>query len=280
MPTIDENIQMWETNYDWSQAGDEWSETWGSPRAQWEGCLLPRIFPFLRGRILEIAPGCGRWTQFLNSHCVSLIGIDLSPSCVEQCKQRFRDYANLEFKVNEGLLLPMVDDASIDFAFSYDSLVHAESDVLSSYVNELARVLKPGGVAFIHHSNLGSVANRRLLWKFIQNGVARIRSSNFRGILRSLRNTAKRQSYGIAFSNLRNPDRRAPSMSANRMRGFVERSGMSCLQQELVPWGDTGQMLTDCMSTIINRPGTECVIIENHRFMEEAAAIKRISTYI
>jgi SAM-dependent methyltransferase len=240
MASIEENRQIWNTTYDWPQAGDEWSAHWGSPRAQWEGCILPRIFPFLKGRILEIAPGYGRFTQFLQIRCASLIGIDLAQSCVEHCKKRFGDYGNLEFKVNDGITLPMLDDASIDFAFSFDSLVHADADTVSSYVSELARVLKPGGVGFIHHSNLGSF----LFWRMV-----------------------KRRLFHW----------RAPSMSAYKMREFAERSGMSCLQQELIPWGK-GSRLIDCMSTIINRPGTACVIIENHRFMEEAAAIKRISS--
>jgi ubiquinone/menaquinone biosynthesis C-methylase UbiE len=104
-------------------AGDEWSVSWGSPWAQWHGCLFPRIFPFLRGRILEIAPGRGRWTQFLRRHCESLVGIDLAPSCIAQCEQRFQSFGNLEFFVNDGRTLPMVEDSSIDFAFSFDSLV-------------------------------------------------------------------------------------------------------------------------------------------------------------
>jgi SAM-dependent methyltransferase len=251
MPSIDENKQSWGTTYDWSQAGDEWSRTWGTPRAQWDGCILPRIFPFLRGRILEIAPGHGRWTQFLQAYCTSLIGIDLASSCVEQCKQRFKDQANLEFEANDGRMLPMVDSVSIDFAFSFDSLVHAESDAVCSYVSELARVLKPGGVAFIHHSNLGAI--RPSLW-----------------------NKIKRRISGIPFET----HWRASSMSADKMREFAERSGLSCLQKELIPWGSDWSMLIDCMSTIINRSGKECLVIENHRFMEEAAAIKRISSYI
>jgi ubiquinone/menaquinone biosynthesis C-methylase UbiE len=249
MPTIDENKRSWETEYDWPQRGDEWSEDWGSPRAQWEGCLFPRIFPFLRGRVLEIAPGHGRWTQFLQAHCTSLIGIDLVPSAVKQCQQRFIDHANLEFQVNDGLTLPMVDDVSIDFAFSFDSLVHAEANAISSYVRELARVLKPGGTAFIHHSNLG-------------------------GVQRSLWDKIKRRMSGLTFEK----HWRASSMSADKMREFVEGVGMSCLQQELIPWGHGWPMLIDCMSTIRNIPGKECAVIENHRFMEEAVAIKRISS--
>lgn len=50
----------------------------------------------------------------------------------------------------------MVADSSVDFAFSFDSLVYVEAEVLKGYLTELARVLKPDGVAFLHHSNLGA----------------------------------------------------------------------------------------------------------------------------
>lgn len=50
----------------------------------------------------------------------------------------------------------MVADGSVDFAFSFDSLVHVEEDAMAGYTRELARVLAPDGVAFIHHSNEGA----------------------------------------------------------------------------------------------------------------------------
>jgi len=251
MASITENSQFWGVAYEWSQAGDEWSADWGSPRAQWFGSILPRIFPFLKGRILEIAPGHGRWTQFLQVNCESLIGIDLAPACVEQCNKRFEGAANLEFAGNDGLTFPMVETASIDFAFSFDSLVHAEAEVISSYVGELARVLKPRGAAFLHHSNLGGI--RRSAWDKI-----------------------KRRISGLPYHQ----HWRATSMSATKMREFADRARMSCVQQELVPWGAGWPVLIDCLSTLVNEDGRKCVVIENHRFMEEAAAIKRTSSLV
>jgi SAM-dependent methyltransferase len=245
---ISENRKAWDENYHWPDEGDEWSETWGTASSQWCGCLLPRIFPFLSGRILEIAPGHDRWTQFLQTHCASLIGIDLAQSCVDYCDRRFANYPNLEFKVNEGLTLPMIENGSIDFAFSFDSLVHAEADVILSYVNELARVLRPGGVAFLHHSNLNAVR---------------------RSVLRRTK---------IRLLGLKSFHSRAPSMSAEKMRTFVKGAGMMCLQQEIIPWGTPEWLMIDCMSTIVNSPGNQCSIVRNPRFMEEAASIKRISS--
>ena len=248
MPSIEENKSVWGSSYDWSRAGDEWSENYGTPHSQWFGCIYPRIFPFLKGKVLEIAPGYGRWTQFLILNCTSLIGVDLSSQCVEHCKLRFQNLACVEFEVNDGLGLPMIGDASIDFVFSFNSLVHAEADVMSSYIDELARVLKPNGTAFVHHSNLGAV--HRSLWQKVRRA-------------------------GRPYSR----EWRAYSMSAEKMRGFVTRAGMSCIQQELVPWGTGWPVLIDCMTTIINAGGIKGRIVKNRRFMEEASVIKWNQTF-
>lgn len=252
MPTLSENKRAWDETYDWSLGGDEWSEFWGTPKAQWAGCIYPRVFPFLGGCILEIAPGYGRWTEFLAKFCESLIGIDLAAVCVATSRERFRSDPRLQFEVGDGLHLPTVADASVDFAFSFDSLVHAESDVLESYALELARVLKPNAVAFLHHSNFAAALSDR-----------------------SIMERVKRRLSGVPISF---EAWRAQSMSAKLMRAFADRAGMSCVQQELIPWGNIGYpVLIDCMSTIVNAPGRPCTVIENRRFMEEASAIKRIS---
>src|SRR6516164_3249345 len=108
MASIEENRQVWETTYDWPKEGDEWSAHWGSPGAQCEGCIFPRIFPFLKGRILEIAPGYGRWTQFLREQCSSLIGVDLAATCVNECRSKFKGDPRLHFEVGDGRTIPMV----------------------------------------------------------------------------------------------------------------------------------------------------------------------------
>ncbi len=265
MPSIEVNKQGWGQTYDWPEQGDEWSASWGSAEAQWFGCLLPRVFPFLGGRILEIAPGHGRWTRFLQSHCTSLIGVDLAQECVDRCKERFRGNPSLEFQVNDGLTFPTVESGSIDFVFSFDSLVHAEADVMASYTRELARVLKPRGAAFIHHSNLETVRNRSLVYRV------------GRAAKRALSRLPGR--IGSAVSNRAYPTHwRATTMSAAKMRAYVTEAGMWCVQQEIIPWGKDWWWLTDCMSTIVNAPGDQCEVLENRRFMEEAEAIKRISS--
>lgn len=68
MVDIETNRELWGNNYSWDRYGDEWSDAWGGEDIQWYGTLLPRIQQFVPvARILEIAPGFGRWSKYPNS---------------------------------------------------------------------------------------------------------------------------------------------------------------------------------------------------------------------
>jgi hypothetical protein len=70
MPTVEQNLQLWNSIYGWTQQGEEWSSAWGGSEAQWLGAIFPRIRAFIpTDSILEIAPGFGRWTNFLKRWC-------------------------------------------------------------------------------------------------------------------------------------------------------------------------------------------------------------------
>ena len=260
MPTIEENKAKWDGTYDWQQAGDEWSVVWGGTQMQWYGTLLPRIHPFLpAGTILEIAPGFGRWTQFLKDHCEQMIVVDLSEKCIHACQQRFKDCTHISYYVNDGRSLAMVPDKAIDFAFSFDSLVHVEEPVVSAYVSQLAAKLRRDGVAFIHHSNLGAYPRYaqlqqtpKLLALLRRLGLVE-RSFNWRGF----------------------------SMSADKMTRLAEANGLQCISQEIVPWA-TQRALIDCLSVLVKKDSIwsrENRILRNPSFMKEGrylAALTRL----
>src|SRR5687767_243949 len=129
MPSVEENLRVWKDRYNWEQGGEEWSASWGSAEAQWYGTVYPRIHSFVPAqRILEIAPGFGRWTQMLKGHCQQLTVVDLSERCIEACKRRFQADDHITYHVNDGKSLAMIPDNSIDFVFSFDLLVHVEED--------------------------------------------------------------------------------------------------------------------------------------------------------
>ena len=146
MPTVEQNLFLWGNADGWKDDGDKWSIKWGSTELEWSTSIFPRIRQFIpASTILEIAPGFGRWTQFLKGYCDHLIAVDVSPACIERCKERFASDPRVQFFANDGKSLAMVTDSSVEFAFSFDSLVHVEADVIAAYLSQLAKKLKPGG---------------------------------------------------------------------------------------------------------------------------------------
>lgn len=148
---VKENLKFW-TNYNWIKSGREWSEPWGTPDTQWKKMIFPRVQEMLSGTVLEIAPGFGRWTKIIKEHCDCLVAVDLCPRCIDHCREIFKD--SVELHVNDGRSLPFLSDESIDFVFSFDSMVHCEMDVIRDYLKEFYRVMKVGSFGFIHHSNM------------------------------------------------------------------------------------------------------------------------------
>ncbi|MFI5349619.1 MAG: class I SAM-dependent methyltransferase [Elusimicrobiota bacterium] len=261
MPSVEENRLHWGRDFNWGRKGDEWSQPWGGVRMQWFGSIFPRIHSFLPAEsILEIAPGFGRWTQFLKNHATKLTLVDLAPKCIEACRERFRDAQNISYYVNDGTSLDMVPPNSIDLIFSFDSLVHAEEDVLSAYVAQFADKLKRNGAAFIHHSNLGSYP-------------ARVR---FNSRLRARPNLA-RMLRRFGMEDLIR-QWRAPSMTARKMVSFCGNNGLKCISQELVNW-DTKRTLIDCFSVVVKKDSVsdrENIVLENREFQKEVDYLSRL----
>jgi SAM-dependent methyltransferase len=261
MASIDENRAVWNQDHDWSHQGEEWSAPWGGSEAQWRFSLLPRIRAFLPApTVLEIAPGFGRWTHYLKDACDRLIVVDMSARCIEACQQRFAAASHITYHTNDGKSLAMVPAGSVDFAFSADSLVHAEADALEAYVHELARTLAPDGVAFIHHSNLGAY-RRYFSW------TTRIPRMS-------------RRKYLLVRAGVVDPDHwRALSMSARAFAAFARDAGLQCFGQEIINWGRSRRMI-DCFS-LVTRPTSRWarpnIVVRNPRFMREARTVSRIS---
>jgi len=157
MATLAENLGMWGGRYAWPQDGDEWGNQAAFSRQDyglWKDSVVEwLIYPYLRGdsTVLELAPGHGRWSGYIAERVKRVFLVDISKSCINYCKQRLSQYANISYHVNDGLTLPQIGDGSVDFIWSYDSFVHMDEDAVDSYFREFARVLKIGAKAVIHH---------------------------------------------------------------------------------------------------------------------------------
>jgi SAM-dependent methyltransferase len=263
MPTLSQNLDRWDRHYHWDDGGDEWSRPWGGPAGQWQHVLLPRIADRLPvDTVLEIGPGYGRWSHFLKDQCRRLVLVDLSPRCIEACRARFGEDPRIDYVVNDGASLSPVEDRSVDFIFSFDTLVHAERDVMLAYLREFQRVLRPGGAAFVHHSNLAAYRE----W-LLQNRPLEV-LDHWRGV----------------------------TVSAAFVRHACDAVGLRCPRQELINWRDVGVLL-DCFSTIVLDAAAEastetaagddaaaqarrrdCDVITNMTFMQDSIELARGSS--
>jgi SAM-dependent methyltransferase len=146
------NYEYWQ-RWDWSRQGEEWT-----PSAEWKQSLVDEVM--LRHMrpgttIVEIGPGAGRWTEALQAIAERLIVVDLSDLCIQLCRQRFAGATNMEFHVNDGRSLAAIDSAGVDGVWSFDVFVHVAPPEIEAYVAEIARVMRPGAHAVIHHAAAG-----------------------------------------------------------------------------------------------------------------------------
>ena len=146
-----EEQRQWNNESMWSDGGHEWSKSFGTTENLWNNHIFDDIKEFRGKKILEIAPGYGRITQFLSILASELLVVDLNENCIKKTKEKLGHHV-LGYFVNNGNNLPHIKDNSQDLVFSFDSFVYIHKNVTDDYIGEIYRVLKPGGRAYIHHS--------------------------------------------------------------------------------------------------------------------------------
>jgi SAM-dependent methyltransferase len=145
-----DNRDRW-TDWDWSSQGEEWtaSEEW--KRALIDEVLCPTIPP--GGTVLEIGPGAGRWSVVLARRADRLLLVDVAPRVLHLVRGTLGDAPHTAYICSSGSDLPGVADGGVDAIWSFDVFVHVAPLDQARYLDEIARVLAPGGVAAIHHAD-------------------------------------------------------------------------------------------------------------------------------
>lgn len=97
--------------------------------------------------VLDVGCGIGRVERYLAPRCRELHGIDVSPRMIEQARRRLAGLDNVRLHVGSGRDLAPLGDGSFDAVFSFYVLQHVEREDAFGYLREIARVLRPGGLA-------------------------------------------------------------------------------------------------------------------------------------
>jgi SAM-dependent methyltransferase len=119
------------------------------------------VLPFLRSalarirtdaatgprRALEVGCGPGRLMLPMSRFFDEIHGVDVSDEMLALASRNLRDVTNVRLARNSGSDLAAFEASYFDFVYSYAVFQHIPSiAVVSRYLEESARVLKPGGV--------------------------------------------------------------------------------------------------------------------------------------
>ena len=104
--------------------------------------------------VLELGCGIGRIGRELAPYCNSWTGVDISENMIDFAGQRLSGQANVSFHKLQRTSLDMLEDNSIDKAYSIAVFCHMDKEDLYLYLQELNRVVRPGGTIFVETWNL------------------------------------------------------------------------------------------------------------------------------
>lgn len=109
-------------------------------------------------RVLDVACGEGYGSALLARHAARVTGVDISSEAVAHARKAYGALGNVEFACAPCTRLPL-DDASIDLAVSFETIEHIAEQ--AEFLDELARVLAPGGVLVLSCPNKLEYSDKR-----------------------------------------------------------------------------------------------------------------------
>ncbi len=102
---------------------------------------------------VEIGSGLGRLCVALRDRFDRVVGIDISKEMVSRARELGPD-EKIEFVVGDGTSLRPIADGSADLVLSFTVLQHIPKvAVIEGYIEEVGRILKPGGVFVLQWNN-------------------------------------------------------------------------------------------------------------------------------
>ncbi|EON76933.1 hypothetical protein ADIS_2594 [Lunatimonas lonarensis] len=105
--------------------------------------------PWIKGKLLEVGCGEGRGVEVLAPNAASYLGLDKIPDVIDRLRERFPDCSFEQSVIPPLSTLP---SDTFDCVVSFQVIEHIQDD--RHFLEEIYRVLKPGGNAIISTPNI------------------------------------------------------------------------------------------------------------------------------
>jgi SAM-dependent methyltransferase len=100
---------------------------------------------------LEFGCGIGRVTRALAARYDRAVGVDISTEMLDRARELNAGAEGIEFVHNEAPDLAVLGDRRFDLVYSRHVLQHLPSeDLARSYLQEMVRLVRPGGLVLVH----------------------------------------------------------------------------------------------------------------------------------
>ena len=184
--------------------------------------------------------------------------VDISEKCIAACRERFRERSHIDYHINDGKSLGFVENASIDFVFSFE-LVGARRGGCHRSLYERAGADSQAGargssiIPILASSGHFSRPIRELP------GIGGCIPSSRRWVCWGLRHWQAQH-------------------AATKFSDYARQAGLACTSQEKINWG--GRRTIDCLSSFTKggpSRTSEPTIIRNPHFMNEAGYLSKLS---
>ena len=135
--------------------GAVFSEIERGSREEVAGALARYVSDFSgHDPVVDLGCGRGEFLEVARAHGISAYGVDTDERTVDSCRALGLDARHQDLLAH----LAGLQDASLGGVFCSQVVEHLPPDLLSPMVQEVARVLRPGGVAVIETPNPASFA--------------------------------------------------------------------------------------------------------------------------
>lgn len=104
-----------------------------------------------RKKALDFGCGIGRLAQALAGYFDEVHGVDIAPSMIDQANRYNSQGDRCKYHLNVSDSLDPFPDDMFDFIYSSVVLMHMETKYARVYVQELLRVLSPGGLLMFQY---------------------------------------------------------------------------------------------------------------------------------
>jgi SAM-dependent methyltransferase len=109
-------------------------------------------------RVLDVACGEGYGSALLARHAMAVTGVDISAKAIAHARATYPALGNVTFTCASCTALPL-PPASVDLVVSFETLEHITEH--EAFLDEIARVLAPGGVLLMSCPNKAEYSDRR-----------------------------------------------------------------------------------------------------------------------